>query len=389
MNRFLRSSFTRALIMFSSASASLCAAGATAAAQAAIPTVDVREEIRIQSSDAVPDMLLTAIERLAVLPDGRMATSHPQEAIVRVFDPSGRLIKTVGRRGDGPGEFRTIRQVGYVGDKLWVEDLWRGFLVFDAPSYEPIGRVVRPPTAGFTLGLTSDSSSFHYTSRQDPTRVSFYDRLGERELPVDIRMRTAGHRFEVPWSEVTPGGTLTGRSVSRTLSSPLGTATQLNLVPGGREVIVLEASELWNGPPGQFTIRRIDVATRRISAPVTVVLPARRVTRTEADSLIRQATPVVRQPQDAKGAAAYRAKARVPAVYPAFMSARPSADGVLWLTEYARPDTRLVVDLSGRVLMRVRLPADLRVLAVSRTHVWGLSLDADDLPIISRYRVQK
>jgi hypothetical protein len=355
-------------------------------AQTAIPIVNVREEIRIASNDSVPGMLLTGIERLAVLPDGRIVTTHPREAAVRVFDPSGRLIRIVGRRGDGPGEFRSIRQVGYVGDKIWVEDQgW--YQLFDARTYEPAGRVARGPTSGAFMGLTSDSTSFHYTTRDDSARVSIYDRSGQGRTPIDVTMRQAGHRFEVPWAEISPAGFLTGRTVSRTVYSPLRTATWLELAPGGREVIVLEPSELWKGPPGQFTIRRIETATGRITAPVTVSLPARRVTAREADSLIRRFAPPVRAPRDARGAEEYRAKAKVPAIYPAFMSFTPSADGVLWLTEYAMPDTRLVVDLTGKPLMRVRLPQGLRVMAASRTHVWGVTLDADDLPIIRRYRV--
>jgi hypothetical protein len=70
------------------------------------------------------------------------------------------------------------------------------------------------------------------------------------------------------------------------------------------------------------------------------------------------------------------------------MYSTSSADGVLWLTEHASPDTRLVVDPAGKLLMRVRLPKGLRVAAVSRTHVWGITHDADDLPILIRYRVQ-
>ena len=360
---------------------------ASAGAQASIPIVDVREEIRIQSNDSVPGMLLTAVERLSVLPDGRIVTTHPRESVARVFDPNGRLIKVLGRRGDGPGEFRSVRQVGYVGTRIWVEDIGRGYQLFDAKSYEPVGRVSRGPSSGFHLGLTSDSTSLYHTTADDSARVSIYDRRGARPMPIDLRTRWAGHRFDIPWSEIAPGGFLTGRTITRTMSSPLGAGTRLNLVPGGREVIVLEASELWKGPPGQFTIRRIETATRRISSPVTVALPVRRVTASEADSLIRQSAPAVRRPQDEKGAEAYRAKARVPAVYPAFMTFVPSADGVLWLTEYARPDTRLVVDLTGKPLMRVRLPTGFRVIAVSRTHVWGVSLDADDLPVISRFSV--
>jgi hypothetical protein len=357
-------------------------------AQAAIPIVDVREEVRIESNDSVPGMLLTGIERLAVLPDGRMLTTHPREAVVRVFDPGGRLLKVVGRRGDGPGEFRRIRQVGFVGDRIWVEDQgW--YQLFDARTYEPVGRVARGPTSGAFHGLASDSTSLFSLGRHDSTGVSIHDRSGQRRMSIDIARRAAGHSFEVPWTEISPAGFLTGRIVPRTLYSPLRTATGLSLVPGGREAVVLEPSELWKGPPGQFTIRRIETATGRISAPVTVSLAVRRVTRAEADSLVRHSTPPVTDPRDAKGAAEYRAKAKVPATFPAYRTFTPSADGVLWLTEYARPDMSLVVDFTGKPLMRVRLPKGMRVVAVSRTHVWGVAFDADDLPIVSRYRVQR
>jgi hypothetical protein len=357
-------------------------------AQAPIPTFDVREELRIQSSDSVPGMLLAGVEDLAVLPDGRIVTTHPRETIVRVFDPNGRLLKSIGRRGNGPGEFRGLRQVGYVGDHIWIEDIGLGYSLFDARTYEFVGKVAKGPTSGSFPGLTSDSTSFHYNGTGDSARVGIYDRTGQRRMLFDVRRRQVGHHFEVSFPEITPEGMLTGRTVARTRYSPLSVGTQLGLAPGGREIVVLEGAELWNGSPGQFTIRRIESATGRISSPVTVSLPVRRVTAAEADSLIKLATPPVRSPRDAKPADEYRAKAKVPPIYPAFQFFTPSADGVLWLAEYARPDSRLVVDVAGKPLMRVRLPSGFRVIAVSRTHVWGVTLDADDLPIISRYRVQ-
>lgn len=362
-------------------------AASTADAQVAIPTFDVREEIRIQSNDTVPGMLLTGVEDLTVLPDGRIVTSHPRESVVRVFDPSGKLIRILGGPGDGPGEFRSVRQVGYAGDRIWAEEIGRGYHVFDVRTYEPKGRISRGPTSGNFAGLTSDSTSFHYTGAEDSTRLSIYDRAGERRMAIALTIRQAGHHFEVPWSEISPGGFLTGRTVPVTRYSPLRVLTRIALAPGGQEIMVLEASELWKGPSGQFTIRRISTATGRISTPVTVVLPVRRVTASEADSLIKRSAPRVRAPRDEKTAEAYKAKAKVPLVYPAFEYFTPSPDGVLWVAEYAKPDSRLVVDLAGKPLMRVRLPSGFRVIAVSRTHVWGVTQDADDLPIISRYRV--
>jgi hypothetical protein len=360
------------------------------AVQAPVPIFDVREEVRVESNDSVPGMLLTGVEDLVVLPDGRMLASHPREAVVRIFGPSGRLIRIVGRRGDGPGEFRSVRQAGYVGDRIWVEDVGRRYHVFDARTYELVGSVAMGATGGNFPGLTSDSTSFHYRVTDDSTRVGIFDRAGQRLLPIDLAIRLAGHHFQVQWQEISPAGMLTGRTVPRTVYSPLLARTQLALAPGGREVVVLEASELWKGPPGQFTIRRIETATGRVSPPVSVSLPVRRVTSSEADSLIKLLPLLVKSSarRSPKIADEYRSKAKVPATYPAFEDFVPSADGVLWLTEYARPDTRLVVDVTGKPLMRVRLPKGFRVTAVSRTHVWGVTLDADDLPIISRYRVQ-
>ncbi len=386
MRPFARSPIQRRAMRVAVASWLATAATPPLDAQLPVPTVGVREEIRIQSTDSVPGMLLAGVEDLAVLPDGRIVTTHRREQVVRVFDPNGSLIKVVGRRGDGPGEFRSIRQVGYVGNRIWVEDLgW--YQLFDARTYEPVGRVPRGPTSGHFQGLTSDSTSFHYTGNGDSARVSIYDRTGEQRMPIDLALRVAGHTFQVPWAESAPGGFLTGRTVQQTRYSPLVTGTRPRLIPGGREIVVLEASELWNGPPGQFTIRRIDTQTRRISPPVTASLPVRRVTPAEADSLIKTFAPPVNSPRDARTREAYIAKAKVPATYPAFMSYTPSADGVLWLAEYARPHTRLVIDLAGKPLMRVQLPTGLRVIAVSRTHLWGVTQDADDLPIIARYRV--
>jgi hypothetical protein len=357
-------------------------------AQAIIPVYDLREELRIVSNDSIPGMLLTGVEDVAVLPDGRIITVHPNEAVVRVFDRSGRLLKVIGRRGGGPGEFRIPQKAGYVGDKVWVGDVGRPYQLFHSRTYEPVGEVAAGPTSGFFWGLASDSTSFHSGGRDDSTSVSIYDRTGQRRVPVDLTLRSAGHQFEIQWQEITPAGR-TGRMVPHTMSSPLRALTHLALAPGGQDAFVLEPSELWNGPPGQFTIRRIETATGRISAPVTVSLAVRRVTSSDADSIIRQLTPLIRgrASWDPGLADQYLEKAKAPATYPALSSFIASADGVLWLAQHANPGMRLVVDTAGKPLMHVRLPKGLRVMVVSRTHVWGVTLDTDDLPIIVRYRV--
>lgn len=63
------------------------------------------------------------VKSLAVAPDGRIAIPDTRASRVRVFDPTGKLVANIGRRGDGPGEFREPRHVGFDDEgRLYVAD---------------------------------------------------------------------------------------------------------------------------------------------------------------------------------------------------------------------------------------------------------------------------
>jgi hypothetical protein len=58
---------------------------------------------------------------LAIGDDGTLFVVEPKPAVIKVFDKSGRLIRTIGREGDGPGEFRSA-YIAVRGDTLVVQD---------------------------------------------------------------------------------------------------------------------------------------------------------------------------------------------------------------------------------------------------------------------------
>ncbi len=86
----------------------------SAQAQSAAPTHTLREEMRIVSIESNPDMQLTGISELTVLPDGRMITVHSMEPAVRLFDNSGKFVRMIGRKGRGPGELERPGSSGVV-----------------------------------------------------------------------------------------------------------------------------------------------------------------------------------------------------------------------------------------------------------------------------------
>ncbi len=71
---------------------------------------------------------------VATWSDGRFAVLDRVAATVRVFDHGGQLVDSMGRRGEGPGEFRSPYALETVGERLvvWDANPVKRFTVFDA-----------------------------------------------------------------------------------------------------------------------------------------------------------------------------------------------------------------------------------------------------------------
>ncbi len=66
--------------------------------------------------------LATDIGFVAPSPNGLVAIGDRAERTIAIFDPGGRPVWSVGKHGDGPGEFRRLTGLGWLGDTLWVSD---------------------------------------------------------------------------------------------------------------------------------------------------------------------------------------------------------------------------------------------------------------------------
>lgn len=112
--------------------------GATVRDSAGIAIVENREAVRsegmtwdlveppileIGALDGAEEYQFTRIEGAVLLPGGRIAVADGGSSQIRVFDDGGELVRATGRRGDAPGEYRQITDLGYgPGDSLWVYD---------------------------------------------------------------------------------------------------------------------------------------------------------------------------------------------------------------------------------------------------------------------------
>jgi len=104
--------------------------------------------------------LFDRVSSVVVLPSGELAVLDEGAGQIRLFDGGGRLTRTLGRSGQGPGEFQGLAFVGLSADSLWVFDgRQQRLTVWDPSTGEfrvagvGIGNAAHGPA-----GLTSDAT---------------------------------------------------------------------------------------------------------------------------------------------------------------------------------------------------------------------------------------
>jgi hypothetical protein len=85
--------------------------------------VEAEPALVIGSTEGDPAHVLSSVRRAIRLANGNVAVFDEAAQEVRFFDPSGHHIRTVGRQGQGPGEFRSGDMGGYRGDSIFVYDM--------------------------------------------------------------------------------------------------------------------------------------------------------------------------------------------------------------------------------------------------------------------------
>lgn len=151
---------------------------------AAAPSWEATPELRIGSVDD-PETALTYPRVIVVGPGDRIYSAHTQESTILVHDPDGRRVARIGRRGDGPGEFRILGAIGFLGDTLWAFDVGMSRVSYFTP-------------AGALLGTTT----VPFSMRPDPGKTP-------PPRPVGLLTDDRVLGMELPFSREVAAGTLT------------------------------------------------------------------------------------------------------------------------------------------------------------------------------------
>lgn len=365
-----------------------------------VPNWSVQRDLLIDGADAD----LVAISTVLVDRDGRILVWQGDDARILVFDSHGARIGSIGRAGEGPGEFRALTLGGFRGEDLWVSDpILRRTSFFNAQG-QFIGSMRWPSQLG--EGKDAVAPMFGVQPHAMHATGSEFTVVS---LPARIPMPSWW-----PWPDQRTGLILADsvgrlRRTIMALPDPIPDRCFVRYVAARTGPGVLRAPFCFDGmaavasdgsrvasvtfspsdASGATMRLRVALASGVVDVDRALALEPVRIPRAAADSaravFLRDPGPYGIQPEKR---AAVR-NLRVPEFFPPIRDLVVGLDGTLWLGRWPVGRTRswLVLDERGNRRGRVELPATLRVHAASTTQVWGTQRDRDGIPSIVRYRV--
>jgi hypothetical protein len=340
----------------------------------------VVEELRIGSIDEVGPALLGDVQAVELDPLGRIWILEGQSQELRVFDRDGRHLRTIGRKGGGPGEFaQPLGMAWSATGQLWVPDpennrisiidtsgafvgsrrMIGGFMWFPWPG--------RFDTAGFFYNFLPDlgpGREFRMFMVRYDTALNVIDTLAPPEWQEPEQY------FELVSAD--------GQSRWRN-SVPYTPSLQWKLTPAG---------DFWfvhTGPYELFRVNDDGDTVRKVTKPFEQVP----VTGEDVDSALARLEDFIK-----RGGKVDRS--RIPDVKPAVEHLYLSDDGHLWVQPVtARRDDRgrlhEIFDPEGRYLGRVRLPFRLSWTppVIRGDVIVGVTRDELEVPFVVRARIVK
>jgi hypothetical protein len=375
---------------------------ATREVSAQLPDLLLRPSLTI---DGTRD-LLAHVQSLAIGPAGQIAVAEFQDRRIRIFDRSGKPIQSLGREGSGPGEFRSISNVGWFSDTVWAYDARARRLTYfkagkqiGTRDIDSGARVLEGSQAGpghdFTFRSTlpqmwTPNRSF-IAMLSVPSESAPTDFEGERIILGLVTTGSVVQRILVNVS-APPGISARSNQALMYARQPFLKSAVYAIAPDASRIAVLT-----NQPTGaerEHTFEIVMISTQgdtlyRQRYPYK----PQRITKAISDSTLGAELETIgkRGPGSSELASAFRRQVVIPVVFPPVEGLVAGSDGSLWIRLRDTPQGRpyLVVDERGREVGTGLLPTNAVVMAANAQKAWAVHLDQYDVPSIVRYEVSQ
>jgi len=350
---------------------------------------------------------LAFIDDVAVDNVGRMYVLERSDQTIRVFSSSGKYLKSLGRRGDGPGEFRNARALLIRSGSLWVLDYGnsrvtafgleggavRTFVV--NPAVRGVASVADVTTRGFLVYVNNQGAAEATLQALGVQAPALFISTDSRGKVLDT-IATSWERRQTLRFSVFPADVKTSRPAGRAnRAQPF--VQQTHWVMSGDGVALVTLGPVPSRGFGSVELRLSYLSlTGDTLESKRVDLPRVPLTDRDVNKLVDSlAMPfLVKGNIRVQGDRSMIRDSLVRASYwPSASSLLIGQDGTLWLKS-PRPsseggETYWVLSKEGETEARVTLPKGFRMVRASRAAVWGWSPDEDGSPVVERYRLSK
>lgn len=332
-----------------------------------------------------PDFAFSDIRGIQASSDGDVYVLDFQAAEVRVFDSTGRHLRTIVRRGGGPGEIGEANGIFLSGDTLlWIPDHSQGTIIGMDPHGEEIHRFDKPVTGyGYIW-----SGAFDHLGRY--WRETSHLEAEPRGQPPASVISATGRRYYKSYdlSSGAIDSVYVGEYGRRFYTYATGTR-------GGSRDIPFEAFDItvvnpsggfWGAHSASYRIARMGERGDTLLV-IEAGLAAQRVTGDDRSAYIED---MVADRPDLRRAAAEIA-ALMPDIKPILQDLFVDDQGRLWVERVTLPDARNFYDLysqEGDYLGSVRLAFETAgPIWVQHGSIYSWVVDEFDVPYVVRATV--
>lgn len=348
------------------------------------PTVSI-------GNDGTPVTEFNRIEQVMRLSGGRTAVVNSATNDIRIFGPQGQHLKTFGRTGAGPGEFRGLMYAGRSGDTAFLYDRSLRRIVIGHLGDDP--HVVRM----LTYDATSDRGFSSIGGRLSDGRWTVGTWISPRwdGPPGTYRMKTsvgvvsADASGAVKWLAESPSTAVFVHNPTGNLKDAVvgvvGFSPNFQHTVNGSSIVY-----------GDNATDSITIQTGEKRTVVKLPMPKRQITRAMAEAARDRELAELPATTDQKSRGFANAKYDVKQLFkelPVFSRLIPGVDGEIWVEEYtATPrDARryLVMSQTGTARAWVAVPAGFRITEAGIDYVAGIQTDADDVETVRVYALTR
>ena len=379
-------------------------------------------ELTIGVVDGAQEYMFGNVRDVLELRDGSTLVVDDKAFAIRQYDAQGAHVRTIGRKGQGPGEYTRPGMLAELPDgRILLVDGGNVRVNVYARNGEPVeswrlavaggnvasSRIIVDTTGTAVIplyvfggGITEGQRLLRFAPDGRIADTIYAPVFAYTPPRADVRTARGSASAGIPFFPVT-----------RSAWSPLGYmvtgvadryAFELRVPRPARESAGTSIPVMrYRGPTAPWVPGDPVVSVRHAAAPVSVSDEQRSVEKAGVEAMLRQVDP------------AYRYSGPdIPRTKPPWKDLRVGEDGSIWvqlsmpgerympelraagtpnpgprLPRWREPRVHDVFEPDGRYLGRVTIPNNVTLFRVTRDRVWGTFADEDDVVVVKRFRI--